>query len=46
MLRQGQGWETGTRAQSAWGAGLGRAAGALKCWQQQPVLETDGLIDV
>lgn len=46
MLRQGQGWETGTGAQSARGADLRHATGALKCWQQQPVLETEGLIGV
>jgi len=32
------GAESGNGVQSARGAGLGRAAGALKCWQQQPVL--------
>lgn len=38
-----QGWESGHGVQSTWGTGLGHATAALKCWQEQPVLETDGL---
>lgn len=46
MPSQGQGWESGNGVQRARGTGLAHAAGALKCWQRQPALETDGLIGV
>lgn len=33
-MSQGKGWEPDNGEQSAQGAGLGQAAGALECWQQ------------